>query len=76
MACPSGSPKATTRIPAKGFQIGKSKYDYPDINPGCNSRPMGAIGRELQPGKTHNFYPAKWGYLYCFSVGPGEFELV
>lgn len=77
MSCPSGSPKAITKIGAKGFNIGKSKHYYPDINPGDKGKvtPMGRINREIQPGKTHNFYPAKWGYLYCFGVGPEEFEL-
>lgn len=49
---------------------------YPDIEPGARGIvvPRHPWGIEKEPERPLAFYPAKWGYIYFFSVGEGAIE--
>lgn len=61
-----------------GYDPKLSTDKYPPIVSGDKGIVIPAHNFEVEkhPERPFNFYPAKWGYIYFFSVSPDDFAIL
>lgn len=64
--------------PINGLKAYGKPIRTPPVRPGDLGfvEELGRFSRESNPGKTHAFFPSKWGYTWMFPVGPEDFTLL